>query len=201
MREEDSMNKTIDYYNQNAADFIAGTVGVNFTETQEKFLQLLPHGAFLLDFGCGSGRDTKYFLEKGCRVEATDGSLSICRAAEKFTGIPVRRLLFEELREKDKYDGIWACASILHLQKKKLPDVLQKMCDALKMYGVIYTSFKYGSFEGERIGRYFTYLTEESFQEILAQVHGLEIEQTWISRDVRAGRENERWLNVILQKK
>lgn len=195
------MNKTIDYYNQNAADFIAGTVAVDFTETQEQFRQLLPPGAFLLDFGCGSGRDTKYFLKQGFFVEATDGSREICRTAEKFTGIPVRQMLFEELDEKEKYDGIWACASILHLPKKKLPDVLQKMCNALKMRGVIYTSFKYGFFEGERVGRYFMYFTEESFKEILAQVHGLEIEKTWISGDARAGRENERWLNVILRKR
>ncbi len=193
-------NKTIAYYNQNAASFIAGTVDVDFTKTQEEFLRFLPSGARLLDFGCGSGRDTKYFLEKGFRVEATDGSPEICRATQKFTGIPVRQLLFEELDEKEKYDGIWACASILHLPKDRLPEVFRRMRDALKMHGIIYTSFKYGLFEGERIGRYFTYLTEKSFEEVLAQAEGLEMQETWISRDARAGRENERWLNVILRK-
>ena len=72
-------------------------------------------------------------------------------------------MLFEELDVVEKYDGIWACASILHVEKKKLPDILKRMATATKNGGVIYTSFKYGDFEGEKNGRYFTYLTEESF--------------------------------------
>lgn len=55
------MGKTIDYYNENAKSFIDGTVSVDFTQIQNIFLELLPDEAHILDFGCGSGRDTKYF--------------------------------------------------------------------------------------------------------------------------------------------
>ena len=64
-------------------------------------------------------------------------------------------MLFQELQEKEKYDGIWACASILHVPKIELADILQKMCNAVKVDGVIYISFKYGNFEGEQNGRFF----------------------------------------------
>ena len=93
-------------------------------------------------------------------MEAIDGSEELCKIASEYTGISVKQMMFHELSGVEKYDGIWACASILHLEKGDLPDVLQKMANALKTGGVIYTSFKYGDFEGERNGRYFTYLTE-----------------------------------------
>lgn len=160
----------------------------------------MPKNALILDFGCGSGRDTKYFLEHGYRVEATDGSLEICKAATKISGIPVKQMLFQELNEKQKYDGIWACASILHLPKNILLIVLQKMCDAIKDHGTIYTSFKYGCCEREKNGRYFTDFTEETFEKFMRQMPGLKIEKTWITSDVRAERGDERWLNIILRK-
>lgn len=122
---------------------------------QCEFLNLLRTESYILDFGCGSGRDTKYFLEHGYQVDAVDGSMELCRIASEFTGIEVRQMLFQELQEKEKYDGIWACASILHVPKIELADILQKMCNAVKVDGVIYISFKYGNFEGEQNGRFF----------------------------------------------
>ena len=86
------------------------------------------------------------------RVDATDGSETLCRLASEYTGIVVRQMLFEELDAKEQYDGIWACSSILHLPKDSLKVVLKKMIVALKAHGIIYISFKYGTFEGERKG-------------------------------------------------
>ena len=157
-------------------------------------------GSRILDFGCGSGRDTKYFLEKGYQVEATDGSSELCKLASAFTGIEVKKMLFQELNASGKYEGIWACSSILHLPKKELLPVIQKMCDALKNNGVIYTSFKYGDFEGERNGRYFTDFTEDTFDKFIKVIPELTIEEEWITSDVRPGRGEERWLNLILRK-
>lgn len=194
------MDTTLEYYNQNAEQFVRGTLLVDFAKTQERFLSKIEKGACVLDFGCGSGRDTKYFLEKGYRVEATDGSAELCRAAAEYTGIPVEQMLFEELDAKEKYDGIWACSSILHLDKKALCSVLKKMAAALKEKGVIYTSFKYGEFEGERSGRYFTDFTKESFEEYMGNVPELQMEDCWITGDVRPGRGEEKWLNLILRK-
>ena len=194
------MDKTIEYYNQNADMFAQGTRLVDFTVVQERFAKMLPAGSRILDFGCGSGRDTKYFLEKGYRVEATDGSAELCKLASAFTGIKVKEMLFQDLDASGKYEGIWACSSILHLSKKELFSVIRKMCDALKDNGVIYTSFKYGDFEGERNGRYFTDFTEDTFDKFIKVIQELTIEEEWITSDVRPGRGEEKWLNLILRK-
>ena len=192
-------NKTIDYYNQNADLFVQGTVSVDFKETQDKFLQLLT-GKKVLDFGCGSGRDTKYFLESGFDVTATDGSEELCKSASAYTGIQVKHMLFQDLNEADCYDGIWACSSILHLSKDELRIVINKMSRALKPNGIIYTSFKYGNFEGERNGRFFTDFTLDVFEDFISDVKDIVIEEYWITGDVRPGREEEKWLNLILRK-
>lgn len=195
------IDKTLKYYNENAQSFASGTVSVKFTKVQDKFLEKLNPDAYILDFGCGAGRDTKYFLSRGYQVDAVDGSEQLCRIASEYTEIKVRQMLFQELDEKEKYDGIWACASILHLPKKQLREVLENMYAALKSEGWIYISFKYGEFEGERNGRYFTDFTTDTFKEFIHDMHGLKIEEHWITGDVRPGRGEEKWLNLLLQKK
>ena len=194
------MNKTLEYYDANADKFVSGTVGVEFTEIQDRFLAYLKEGAKLLDFGCGSGRDTKYFLDKGFDVDAMDGSENLCQIASEYAGIKVQNKLFRDLNEMNYYEGIWACSSILHLDKKELEQVFKLIGIALKSLGILYTSFKYGEFSGERNGRFFTDFTEESFKEFLDKFPGFEIKELWITGDVRPGRGGEKWLNVILQK-
>lgn len=192
---------TLIYYNQNAQSFAATTVSVDFTATQDRFTAHLPQGGSILDFGCGSGRDTKHFLDQGFCVEAIDGSVELCKLASQYTGIPVKHMLFQELDAVERYDGIWACSSILHLPLEELSLVLEKMARALKPHGVIYTSFKYGDFAGERNGRYFTDMTETSFAALMQNIPSLKTEEQWITSDVRPGRGDEKWLNVILRKK
>lgn len=191
---------TVNYYNRNVKQFYDNTVAVDFTDTQNVFLSKLVKGSAILDFGCGSGRDTKYFLSQGYYVEAIDGSLELCKLASQYTGIQVRHMLFRELSAIHKYDGIWACASILHLPWSELADVMRKMQAALKANGIIYISFKHGTFSGERNGRYFTDMTEARFAGFIEEFDGLQIEEQWISADVRPGRGEEQWLNIILRK-
>ena len=193
-------SKTIEYYNENAKQFVETTANVEFHHMQNRFLDELQDGACILDFGCGSGRDTKYFLEQGYSVDAIDGSEELCKMASELAGIQVKHMFFQELSDVEKYDGIWACSSILHLNKDDLEDVMKKMAVAVKPNGIIYTSFKYGTFSGERNGRYFTDMTEDSFNELLQRIPGLEIEEQWITSDVRPGRGEEKWLNLILRK-
>jgi len=190
---------TLNYYNNNAEAFIQGTIAVDFSDTQDKFLNLLS-GRKILDFGCGSGRDTKYFLSKGFQVDAIDGSAELCRIAEENINMPVKQMLFSELNDIEKYDGIWACSSILHLPKEELKDVLDKMICATKNGGYIYTSFKYGDFEGYRNERYFTDFKEESFNDFIKSFPGLTMIEEWVSNDIRPGRSDEKWLNLILKK-
>lgn len=194
------MNKTIEYYNNNAASFVEGTQDVAFSEMQNRFLEYIPQGGHILDFGCGSGRDAKYFKEKDYNVDAVDGSEEMVRIAAEHSGLPVRRMLFQELDVVEEYDGIWACSSILHLAHEELKPVMRKILAALKKNGILYTSFKYGTFSGERNGRYFTDLTEDGLDLLLNEVGGFCIEKLWITSDVRPGRDSEKWLNVILRK-
>ena len=192
------MSDTINYYNENAADFISRTVDADMEEMRERFLKYLEKDAFILDAGCGSGRDTKAFLEKSYSVKAIDGSEEICARASAFTGISVKCCRFEELDEIEAYDGIWACASLLHVDKKNLPEVLGRMYNALKPGGVIYASLKYGP--GERIsdGKYYHDVTPKSLEEYF-QDAGFIKEEVFITGDVR---ENigDRWVNIIARK-
>ena len=194
-------NNTLGYYDNHADEFYKSTVNVQFSTMQECFFGKLKKGSYILDFGCGSGRDTKYFLEKGCNVDAMDGSKELCKLASEYTGIEVKNMFFQELVEVDKYDGIWACSSILHLPIDELDKVMRKMVVALKENGIIYTSFKYGTFAGERNGRFFTDMTEETFADFLSRIDGLEVEEQWTTSDVRPGRGEEKWLNLILRKR
>jgi len=191
---------TIDYYNKNSAVYAADTQRVNFNETREHFTAKLKPGAFILDFGCGAGRDSRAFMEQGFRVEATDGSGELCKIAAAYAAIPVRQLLFQNLDEHEKYDAIWACASILHLPRYDLLDVFRQMAKALKPSGLIYTSFKYGTFEGDRHERHFTDFNESLFSDFISDVTDLAVEECWTTGDVRPGREDEKWLNIILRK-
>lgn len=194
-------NNTLSYYDSNAEQFYKSTVNVEFAAMQERFLAKLRKGSYILDLGCGSGRDTKAFLEKGYRVDAVDGSKELCRLASEYTGIKVKNMFFQELSETDRYDGIWACSSLLHLPVDELAEVMKKMVIALKENGIIYTSFKYGTFTGERNGRFFTDMTEKTFTGFLNGIDGLDMEEQWTTPDVRPERGEEKWLNLILRKR
>ena len=199
MNEKCNKNQTIQYYNQNAAAFVENTRNVDFHPIQDEFLEKLPDGACILDLGCGSGRDTKYFLERGYEVDAIDGSKELCTMASEYTGIPVKCQLFQEFDETEKYDGIWACSSLLHLSLGELDDVLYRIERALKPQGILYMSFKHGVFEGERNGRYFLDFTEEKLNQLLENHEGLRQLRSFQTEDARPNRE-EKWLNLFLKK-
>ena len=193
-------NQTLQYYDKDPDAFVANTLSADMADTRTRFCKCLPQGSLILDFGCGSGRDTKAFLEAGYRVDAADGSGELCARASEYTGIPVKKMLFQELDEKERYDGIWACASILHLPKAELADVLKKIEAALKPGGILYASFKYGENEGVRRERYFSDFTEESLKAFWKNASSMQIFDLWITRDVRPGREEEKWINLLARR-
>lgn len=196
----DYETQTLSYYASNSETFASGTFVVDMSATRSRFAACLPDGGRILDFGCGAGRDIRAFLELGYSVDATDGSEELCRLASVNTGIQVRCELFGELDDVETYDGIWACASILHLPREELRDVLRKIFIALKPDGVLYTSFKYGDYEGMRNGRYFTCFTEETLAAFWKDVKGLRIFDQWITEDVRPDRKDEKWINLLARK-
>ena len=193
------MNNTKLYYDNHAQEFYEATIYADVTELYDRFTKYIPSKGRILDLGCGSGRDTKAFLEMGFNVDAIDGSEGLCKLASEYTGIIAKCMDYCELSVIDEYDAIWACASLLHLKSKEITGVLCKMRDALKPTGILYLSFKHGEYEGERDGRYYTDMTHELFFSLIKQVKGLTITEEWLSEDVRPGVDN-RWYNAILIK-
>lgn len=195
----DKTEYTLNYYNEQAEKFVQGTVDVEFSHLQNQFIEMLPAGGTILDLGCGSGRDSKAYKNAGFKVIAVDGSEALCKIAGEYIGQEVICCKFQDLEVKEKLDGVWACATLLHLEKEDVVKTMQKLTDCLVPGGIFYASFKYGDFSGDRNGRFFTDMTEDSFAELLKQVEGLEIVKQMITEDARPDR-SERWLNVFLKK-
>ena len=163
-------NSTIDYYNQNAEQYFEQTVHGKMQEAYDTFMMFLPEGAYILDFGCGSGRDSKHFLSKGYSVKAIDGSEKLAKLASEYIGQPVETMDFSELKDELTYDGIWACSSIIHVEREKLPDILKKMITALKEDGVIYTCFKKGDKCEIQEGKYYNFMTRKLLEQMLREI-------------------------------
>jgi superfamily II DNA or RNA helicase/HKD family nuclease/SOS-response transcriptional repressor LexA len=191
------MTSTLAYYNQNATNFFANTVSVDMSALHERFLSTVSIGGKVLDAGCGSGRDTKAFLSKGYRVTAFDGSEVLARLASTHTGVQVRVHSFFDVQELAQYDGIWACASLLHLPQADIPRALECLWTALKPGGTFYLSFKLGVGERVQDGRHFTDVNESQLNNWLATLPAVESVEFWLSNDQRPGR-SEQWLNALV---
>ena len=193
------MNQTSNYYNQHAQAFFENTYQVEMESLYAPFLRYLPEQASILDLGCGSGRDILAFKKKGYQVEAIDYSAELVKKARELTNIEVRQQSFYDLAENNKYDGIWACASLLHCERDRLTEVLGLIFKALKPNGVCYMSFKYGNTDREKDGRSFTDLDEAQARELLYQLEGAKVLQQWNTEDKRPDRD-EKWLNLLWKK-
>jgi SAM-dependent methyltransferase len=190
----------MDYYEHNAKSFFAATVDVDMSPLYQRFLPLLPPAGRILDAGCGSGRDLHAFAELGYRVTAFDSSSVLVALAEAYAGQPVFRARFQDIVCREVFDGVWACASLLHLRAAELPDALRRLAVALVPSGVMYVSFKYGHGEREDQGRHFTDMDEAGLSGLLDRVDNLQPLEVWTTADQRPGRGNERWLNALLRR-
>ncbi|WP_211595047.1 class I SAM-dependent methyltransferase [Paracoccus litorisediminis] len=190
--------KSTGFYDSNAESFIARTVGVDMSEHRQRFLRTLPPGGAILDAGCGSGRDTLAFRQLGYDVSAFDGSIEMVRATSRLAGIPVRQIIFEDFDWDRKFDGIWACASLLHIPRSSLPAVLDRLANTLLPTGVIYASIKLGAEERVEGDRFFNDLDEAGLNLILAETKELSLVELWQSMDRRSDRSEVKWLNCLL---
>lgn len=153
----------------------------------------------ILDAGCGSGRDSKAFLNLGYQVRAFEAAPALAELASKYLNVPVDVTSFQELELDKEFNGIWACASLLHVPLAVLPDTIQNLLESLKSNGVLYASFKYGKGETERDGRQFTDMDEHSFAHLAVQLTGISSWEMWTSKDTRPNRNQESWLNALLK--
>lgn len=187
------------FYDRNAQDFYDSTVAVNMETLYCQFVPLIPAGGSILDAGCGAGRDSKNFLDFGFDVDAFDASENLVRLASELIGKKVTVDRFQTYTSNKVFDAIWACASLLHVPLLELPEVFLSLSSMLKTNGLFYCSFKYGEKEIESNGRCFTNLNEISFASLIKGL-SLNVEKQWKTDDLRKGRENEKWLNVIMRK-
>ncbi|AEY00885.1 hypothetical protein GU3_05645 [Oceanimonas sp. GK1] len=190
---------TLDYYQQEADAFFAATVSVDMTPLYQRFLPRVASDGHIVDAGCGSGRDSKYFAELGYRVTAFDASPALVKRARDYTGLPVACHDFMTLACQPAADAIWACASLLHVPEVDLDAVLAHLASQLRTGGVLYCSFKYGRGEVERNGRRFTDMDEAGLEQLVSALP-LTLTESWQTADLRSGREQERWLNALLTK-
>ena len=188
------------FYNDNAKSFYDSTIDVDMRTLYEQFLPLVPVGGHILDAGCGTGRDSKFFLDNGFQVTAIDASEQLARLATDLIGQRVDVCLFQNFKTNYKFDAIWACDSLLHVPLNELSIAFQKLSEPLNTNGLFYCSFKLGDDEITRNGRRFTNLNNSLLSNILDELP-LKIESTWITGDLREGREQEQWLNALLRKK
>jgi trans-aconitate methyltransferase len=190
----------MNYYIERAKEFFEDTVNVDMTTLYQEFLPLLTPRGLILDAGCGSGRDTKAFIQKKFSVYSIDSSKELAKLAEDLTNQKVEITRFQDFQTNQIFDGIWASASLLHVPMSELSLSFKNLANPLKSNGIFYCSFKYGNEEIEYSGRNFTNLNESQLEQVISE-SSLEIHKTWCTSDLRKGRENEKWLNAILIKR
>ena len=193
------MSQSVAYYNAHAQQFIDETLHVDMSALYDAFLPHLPENAHILDAGCGSGRDSREFLARGYRVTAFDASEKLAALATKAISHPVSVRTFSQVTEHQTYDGIWACASLLHLPQQQIPQALSQLWQAMKPGGALYLSFKRGEHQREHNGRHFTDATEAQLESWASALPGLEKISTWQTADRRPGRD-EYWVNGVFHK-
>ncbi|EHU4846367.1 class I SAM-dependent methyltransferase [Vibrio vulnificus] len=189
---------TDQYYTENAQSFFESTVSVDVQKLYDQFLPHLDPNSAILDAGCGSGRDAKHFKALGFRVTAFDANQALVELASRHLEQHVIHAKFDTFRaEPNSFDGIWACASLLHVPDKELGATFLTLSQLLRPQGLFYCSFKYGQAAQVRNGRFFTDMDEHKLHATLT-TSPLTIKQTWVTSDVRPGRGSEQWLNAIL---
>lgn len=191
--------RTLEYYNKNAKEYAQKTLNVDMSENCERLLKYVKSNGTILDLGCGSGRDTIYFAQRGYKPYPVDGSSQLCKIATENTGIKVEELRFQDINYSEAFDAVWACASLLHVAKSELPVILKKVHKSLKPDGIFFTCFKYGDLEETRDGKHYTDLDEESLEALMNSA-GFEILDIYTSGDSMGGRPELKWINVIARK-
>ena len=184
---------TLDFYDSDPEGYSSETFCSDVSEIRDRFLRHVPDHGRILDLGCGSGRDTLFFIGKGYDAVPADGSAGMCAVAERNLGFPVRRLLFSELDYDGEFDAVWACSSLLHVPSADLPGVLAGIGRALKENGILFMCFKKGDSEGFRGSRWFTDMSLERL-EYLCRENSFEPLELWESSEERRGIV---WCNAI----
>ena len=154
---------SIEYYDRKADSFVDRTINVDVSHIYEKFFVYLPAKSKILDAGCGSGRDAKFFQSLGHEVTAFDGSVEMVKRSSEIIGKETLHLRFEDINFNEEFDGIWASSSLIHVPYDMMKSVFTKLHSSLKPSGIFCCSFKYGNCQRDFDDRTFYDLDEETF--------------------------------------
>jgi len=196
------MTATIDYYNKNAQGFYNRTIHADMSAICDEFLSLIPQGSRILDAGCGSGRDSKYFIGRGFNVHAIDASVEMVKLAAMEIGQDVHNMRFLEMGFCNEFEGVWANASLLHVPFEETSAVYKLIHQSLKPDGIFYGSYKYGQGPMPTEDREFYNMDELTVIPYLSDL--FEIIKVWKTEDTRSQvspSPNRAWLNFLAKKK
>ena len=198
---------TLNYYDENAVEFAIQTAHIDMHDLYALFISQLPQRdtQCILDVGCGSGRDAKYFAKQGYDVTAIDASAELIQWAwqhhisSRVSWVHLNFSSIEKQAWENKFTGIWACASLLHVPFLELPFIINSLLDTFTDDGVMYASFKYG--KGERVDeeRFFCDMNESRWKAIVAKIPQVIEYKIWLSADKRSSIENN-WFNITIKK-
>ena len=198
---KDYIKDTLDYYDNNIETYKQMWLN-DFSENYNFkipniFLGYLEESSHILDLGCGTGRDSKYFIDGGYKVTSIDGSIEMCKVAENLLNRKVEQINFLDMNYKNEFEGIFACASLLHLSNDDLLIVLKKISNSLKQNGILYTCFKYGDSTRIDNGRFYNDMNEEKFTNLSKNIEELKILRTWVTEQYKS---DTKFINFIIIK-
>lgn len=188
----------LEFYDARAEEYAKVTFAMDTASLRERFLKYVRPKGFILDAGCGSGRDALAFHQAGYFVDAFDGSPALTEQARLLTDLPVSCITYDQIDAFSCYDGVWACASLLHLEDRVLDAVINKLMASLHPGGVFYTCFKKGpGFRIAEDGRGFNDFELERLM-ALPSLQDLPVLDHWETGD--AGGRGVTWTNVLVRK-
>jgi SAM-dependent methyltransferase len=193
----EALRATLGYYEHHAGGFARRTGDIDMAGLYAEFLPFLPAGGRVLDAGCGTGRDSAVFIERGFLVTAFDASKEMADIAAARIGRPVLHLSFQQLSFVREFDGVWACASLLHVPKATMGEVFSRLHAALVPGGTLYASFKRGAGESFREGRFFNdYDEDELLDFVSGQLRWTSV-RVWRTEDIGQFRPGLEWVHLV----
>lgn len=192
--------QTLRFYEENAQTYAEQTRAIELAHLYQPFFKYIPKGGKILDVGCGAGRDLKRFINEGYEAVGIDPSETLAAMASEYSGCKVLVSSVQNTNFSQEFDGVWACASLIHLPRHELPVALGKISLALRSHGVLLVSMQIGS--GEMVmddGRFVARYTSKEVSDAIKQA-GFELIDLWDTPDSLPSRHSLLWVNAIARK-
>lgn len=194
---KDLLAGTDRYYLDNATDYAYRTIDADMSLLRNQFMARLPAGGRILDAGCGAGRDLKIFNNSGYQACGIDASATLVEIAKQYSGANCTVGRIEEVADISRFDGIWACASLLHLPKADIESVLRRFQKALLPGGTLFASVQEGLGEQSAPdGRFFAHYQLDEFVKVV-EAADFSVDKAWLTEDTLCRSNANSWINIL----